>query len=252
MQLRTQARDCLYLNWAVPCAAAPPIPAPLRYEVHACDGGDHVLVSALLFRLSGLHAERWRWPRLGYPQANVRLYVLDGDGVPSVLFVRMLVPFWMLPAARWIAHQPARAALFGYPRPSQGEETSRPWCWRVRGGGALEVTGRIDSPRLGPGPRLGSWQETVDHLRQRPRGYVADRDDTRRVTTSHPTVAVWPLRVEVHRTSLLDALLPAVPAATWRLPHSAWLCPEIPFRFQLDGVPDLALRSGRVPAPGGA
>ena len=33
MFLSTEAKDCLYVNWAVPLAQAPPLPEPLRYEV---------------------------------------------------------------------------------------------------------------------------------------------------------------------------------------------------------------------------
>src|SRR4029079_18388565 len=111
MMLQSVVRDCLYLNWALPAAALPEPPAPLRYQLHASPGGEEVVfATALLFHPEGLHLDGLPLPRLSYPQCNLRLNVLDGDGMPSVLFRCMLMPSWMTPGARLLTHQPVAAA----------------------------------------------------------------------------------------------------------------------------------------------
>ena len=181
MHFRTVARDCLYLNWALPRSSAPALPAPLRYEVHGGENGEEwIFASALLFRLSGLHPPDLPFLRLSYPQMNLRLYVVDGDGVPSVLFVRMLVPRWVAPVSRILARQPAAAATFEYPSPSQGpQEGEWRWILEERVGRflrpvsrRLEIRARLGMPTFGPGPRLGSWERTVDYFQHRRRGSV--------------------------------------------------------------------------------
>ena len=99
MKLRTLLRDALYLNWALPAAAVPPPPPPLAYELHSEGGREWVFASALLFRQQGLHLPALPFARVSYPQANVRLYILDGERMPAVLFRSMLVPAWVSPAA---------------------------------------------------------------------------------------------------------------------------------------------------------
>ncbi|HTQ79664.1 MAG TPA: DUF2071 domain-containing protein, partial [Thermoanaerobaculia bacterium] len=106
MMLQSVVRDCLYLNWALPAAALPPLPPPLRYQLHPFQGEDHAFASAVLFQQEGLHLARLPSLRLSYPQCNLRLYVLDGDGVPSVLFCSMLMPLWLVPGVRLLSHQP--------------------------------------------------------------------------------------------------------------------------------------------------
>lgn len=237
MRLRTLARDCLYLNWALPLEVAPPLPRPLRYEIHHQGDREWVFASALLFRLSGLRLQALPMVGLSYPQMNLRLYVLDGNGAPSVLFVRMLVPAWVAPLTGWFARQPSIAARLAYPHPSRDLEAES-WSWRLRANregtrGKLEVHARMASPWLGAGPNLGGWQKAVDHFRHRAKGYVVWEDRLRRVTTSHPEVEVWPLEVELAATDLLENVFSEVDPEVWRIPHSAWLCPEIPFLFEL-------------------
>ena len=103
--LQSVVRDCLYLNWALPAAALPPAPAPLRYQLHPFQGEDHVFASAVLFHQEGLHLQGLPRLRLSYPQCNVRLYVLDGDSVPAVLFRSMLMPLWVVPGVRLVSQQ---------------------------------------------------------------------------------------------------------------------------------------------------
>ncbi len=250
MQLRTKALDCLYLNWALPRAAAPELPEPLRYEVHEHEGMEHVFVSALLFRLTGLRFETLPFLRLSYPQMNCRVYVLDGDGVPSVLFRRTLVPAWIVPVSRLLGRQPASAASFSFPEPSNGARSDA-WRWSIRRDTRFEVAGRVASPRLGPGPSLGSWETTLDYFRQRSRAYVVWDGQPRPITTSRPAAEVWPLRVEVDAADLVAECFGDVDSRVWREPHSAWLCPEIPFRFALAEFRALALGRGGVAAAEG-
>jgi hypothetical protein len=242
--LRTIVRDCLYLNWAFPFAAMPPAPAPLRYEIHRHAGEDWAFVSALLFRQAGLHLPNLPMPRLSYPQFNLRAYVLDPDGVPSVLFWRMLVPGWVVPGARLVGRQSADSARFEYPEPPAlcGDKVAR---WRVRAGGELEVEAKPGAPVLGEGPRLASWNTLVDTLRQRPRGYGSRANGLARVSTSHPAVEVVPVSARLVATSLLRASAPPVGLDVWPALHSAWLCPQIPFAFDFGLLPHVDAR----PAP---
>lgn len=246
MVLHTVVRDCLYLNWALPRTALPPAPEPLRYEAHREGGEDWVFVSALLFRQEGLRAGWLPGLRLSYPQCNLRSYVIDGDGVPGVLFARLLVPAWAAPAARWVGRVPCRAASLRYPHPSRAPEAES-WPWRVASGErSFGVVARQAAPSAGAGPDLGGWQRTTDHFRRRERGYVGAGAGLRRIDTSHGSVPLWPVQAEVLETSLLAGCWPG---AAWPALHSAWLCPEIPLTFEL--VPTARAAVPRqVPAPG--
>lgn len=251
MLLRTRALDCLYLNWALPRDAAPALPPGLSYEVHTWRGAEVVFASALLFRLSGLRLETVPLLRLSYPQMSCRVYVLDADGEPAVLFLRTLVPLWIVPVSRLLGRQPASAARFSYPRPSNGRGDS--WIWSVQRRRSLEVTGRLASPRLGPGPQLGTWEETLDYFRRRQRGYVVRGGRPCPIATSRISVEVWPLEVEIAAADLVAARYGEVDPEVWRHPHSAWLCPEIPFLFELAELraPSLPRARSRVPAAEG-
>ncbi len=250
MQLRTKALDCLYLNWALPRESAPALPEPLRYEVHEWDGAEYVFASALLFRLTGLRFETLPFLRLSYPQMNCRVYVLDEDGEPSVLFRRTLVPAWVVPVSRLLGRQPASAARFSFPEPSNGTRNDS-WRWSIQRQGSLEIAGKVASPRLGPGPNLGSWETTLDYFRQRSRAYVVWGGQLRPITTSRPAAEVWPLAVEIGKADLVAECFEQVDAEVWQTTHSAWLCPEIPFRFALADLRALAMGQARVPAAEG-
>jgi len=260
MKLRTVVRDCLFLNWALPVEGLPEPPAPLRYQRHAWQGRDHVFASALLFHHDAVRWSAFPLLRVGYPQLNVRLYVLDEDGVPSVLFQRELMPAWVAPGVRLVSHHPAASARLDFPRPSR-EAGAGSWSWRAERGGTLTVRAWVHSPAFGEGPRIGSWEETVRYFQERPRGYAVQGGALHRVEASHPPVeAVWPLAAEVvGGDSLLRHLLPLAPGlpgahhphpplqGTPAVPqdghghlpalHSSWLCPEIPFSFVFDLVP---------------
>lgn len=251
MQLETHALDCLYVNWALPLAAAPELPGPLRYEVHEAAGEPCVFASALLFRLSGLRLTQLPWLRVSYPQMNLRLYVLDAAGVPSVLFLRMLVPFWVAPTSILLARQPAHPAYLRFPSPI-GSPVG-PWHWQVDGLWSrlrLEVraTAEENAVRSDAGPRLGSWEKTVAYFRQRQRGYAVWKNRLRSVQTSYPPVDVWPVSVRVDEESLLAKSFSETTGEHWKRPHSSWLCPEIPFAFELGKPKPIPLAS--VPAAG--
>jgi hypothetical protein len=233
--LRTVVRDCLYLNWAVPVDSLPPPPESLRYEEH--DGGDRrvAFVSALLFRHERLHFAGLPFLKVSYPQFHLRLYVLDHEGIPSVLFHSLLVPRWVLPGARWLAGHPVLAGRFQYPRPS-GEPNSEDWRWEVRREGSLKVSARPGAPTVSAGPSLGSWERLTAHFRQRQRGYIASFGRLRSVETSQRPVPIWPLQVSLEDLHLLEHRLPLTNVEQWPELHSAWLCPEIPFVFELDSV----------------
>lgn len=251
MMLEMTVRDCLYLNWALPADALPPPVPPLRYQLHPWQGRDYVFASALLFHQDAVHLSVLPILRLGYPQLNLRLYVLDGDGVPSVLFHRMLMPSWVVPGVRLITHQPAARARLDFPRPSR-EIGDDPWVWKVERGGSLEVRAWQDSPRIGEGPRIGTWEQTVRYFYERPRGYVESTGALHRIDVIHPVADTWPLRVELSGEELFHRLLPLGTggngAVGWPGLHSSWLCPEIPFVFELGLVPKVQVAPG-MPQP---
>jgi len=246
MRLRTLVRDALYLNWAVPADALPAPPEPLRYQLREHAGRDWAFASALLFRNRGVHLPHLPLVRLSYPQLNLRLYALDGDGTPCVLFREMLMPAWVGPAVRLVSQQPVSSARFDYPEPSRDAEEDA-WRWRVARDGELVVTARRGAPPAGEGPRLGGWEETVRFFRERPRGYAKTDGRLRRIETEHPDVAVWPVAAEIADASLLARLLPLDGEGSWPPLHSAFICPRIPFVFALDLVPEVELEGGRLP-----
>lgn len=249
MKMRSLVIDALYLNWALPAAALSPPPEPLRYQGFEADGERRVFASALLFRNRGVHIDGAPFLRLSYPQLNVRLYVVDGDGVPSVLFVDMMMPLWVKPAVVLAARHPVSTARFDFPEPSL-DPAGDDWRWVVAQGKRLEVVARRGSGLTGAGPSLGSWEQTVRFFRERPRGYVESGGRLHRIDTEHPRVPVWPLAAEVVDASLLADLLPLGGDGAAGLPplHSAWLCPEIPFVFDLQLVPKVQLEAA-MPTP---
>lgn len=261
MKLQMMVRDCLYLNWALPVETLPLLPPPLRYQVHSWQGRDYAFASAVLFHQDAVHFPALPLLRFGYPQMNLRLYVLDGESAPSVLFRRMLMPSWVAPGVRLLTHQPASRARLDFPRPSR-EPGAGPWTWRVRRDGApLEVRAWLDSPQVGEGPRLGSWEQTVRYFHERPRGYAEDSGALHKIEARHPPVPNWPLHAEVRGEELFLRLLPILAGGNdgtggWPALHSAFLCPEIPFVFELGLVPKVGMApsvphpaAGRVASP---
>lgn len=248
MMLQSVARDCLYLNWAVPLDWAPPLPLPMRYEIHrGADKESLVFVTALLYRVSGLHLSALPLPRVGYPQMSVRLYVLDGSDVPSILFLRVLVPSWVVPASRLFGRQAATAARLDFPgTPLVPHDEG--WSWRVeQEGKRLEVAARPAAPFVGAGPRLGTWEQTVDYFRHRRNAYALHQKRLRSINTSRTTTALWPLAVEVGTAELVAASLPGAAGQPWPELHSAWLCPEIPFHFEIGRPLEVRLARQGVP-----
>ncbi len=246
-------RDCLYLNWALPVDILPAPPAPLRYQLHAWEGQDWVFGSALLFHQDAVRFSSLPLFQVSFPQLNLRLHVLDSDGVPSVLFRRMLMPGWMAPGVRLVGHQPASAARLRFPRPSV-DLGDGPWRWRVERGGALDIRAWRDGsaiPSPITGPRLGSWEETVRYFQVRPRGYAENNGGpARRTEMKRPATQVWPLRAEVEG----DRLLPQwfrlqTNGLPWPALHSAWLCPEAPFVLDLATAPREVAMSRGMPQP---
>ena len=265
MKLRARLRDCLYLNWALPLEALPPAPSPLRYERHllpGLHGGERrevVFGSAVLFHHEALRLAAFPFARIGYPQLNVRLYVLDEQGVPSVLFRRMLMPGWVAAGARLATRQPIERAHLHFPRPSldPGEDA---WSWRAslsRGQGeALTVEARREGTGPASLPALGGWDPMVRYFVDRTRGYASFNGALRRVETRHPDATVWPVRAEVRSPGFLPEAFGLNPEAGLPPLHSAWLAPEIPFVFDVTLLPRLSLApslpqpaAGRVGRP---
>lgn len=251
MRLRSRLRECLCLNWVVPVAILPPPPGSLRYELHSFEGSDYVLASALFFRHEEVHPESLPLVKVSFPQLNLRLYVLDDEDAPAVLFAAILVPGWVVPTAVLVGGQPARAARFEH-RGEPGSESGS-WQWHVvasggsEGGRAgLHCVATLGSPKVGAGPQIGTWQQTVDYVRLRNRGYALSRGGLRRIETEQPAVAVSPVDVDLRDAELARAMFGA---STWPELHSAWVCPEMRMRFDL--APERALALPRqAPVPG--
>jgi len=246
MKIETQLRDGLVLNWALPKDVLPTLPSTLRYQIHTEDGQDRVFVSAVLF-----HHERLHWPalplvRFSWPQMNVRICVLDEEGVPALLIRRVLLPAWAYPGARLFAGPPVAAARLDFPRPSNRLEEGE-WLWRAARGLRFEVSAKPGSPEIGAGPRLGSWERTVRYFHDRPRGYTLYPDGLRRMDVRHPPVAVWPVHSEIRESDLLAACFGLAHSALPPL-HSSWLVPDVRFSFELVLTPRLIVPAG-VPHP---
>lgn len=245
--LRTVVRDCLYLNWAFPIDLLPALPEPLVYEEHMGDGARYAFGSALLFRHEHLHLAGLPFLRFSYPQFHLRFYVRDHEDVPSLYFQSILVPGWVVPSARWVAHQPALAAHFRYPQPSAGVPADE-WSWEVVREVSLRLSARTAPPQIAVGPSLGSWDRTVDYFRLRSRGYVLSAGGLHPVATSQRAVPLWPLQVSLEDLSLLRRCLSLNGDRHWPEPHSAWLCPEVPYQFELS-ADTLRESLRRSPAP---
>ena len=204
-----------------------------------------MFASALLFRQQGIHLLSAPWARISYPQLNLRFYTLDHDDVPSVLFHAMWVPTWVVPAARVIGRQPVQGASMRFP--DSVDLSDGTFRWRVASGSGLDVSAAPGSAAVGTGPRIGAWSETVGYFRQRPRGYSLGTSGLRRVETSHVSTSVWPMDVELADVSLLESCL-ALPRGLPEL-HSAWVCPELHFDFEVLPESEAAL-ARTLPAPG--
>lgn len=249
MVLATTVRDCLFLNWALPSPALPPLPEPLRHELHPGSDREWGFASALLFFQEKLHFRSFPLVRLSHPQLNLRYNVLDAEGQPAVYFRRVLVPLWVVPAVRVMGSLPARGARLEFPRPSLDPEEEG-WTWRAGGEGGLVVRARRGAPPAGAGPQVGEWEDTVRFFRERRRGYTTGGGGLRRIDTRQPREPVWPMKVEIEGDALVSeglGLAPDVPLAL----HSAWLCPEMALTFEtarVHAVEEPVRRS--VPAAG--
>lgn len=250
MRWSTRAQDCLYLNWAVPRDHVPDLPSPLTYEVHRSGNDDVVFVSALFFYLTDLRADVLPAMGLSYPQVNLLFYVSDAEGRPAMLFHRLLVPSWVAPLSRLLGRQPAQSARLSFPRVSR-DLAEESWTWNVRRRECLRVRCRLSSPHLGPGPDLGGWQQAQHHFRNRSRGYVLWGRRLRSIRTTYFANDVMPVAVDIEEAGWLAKELPECPDGVWTTPHSAWLCPEIPFAFEFGKAIQLPLPGQRVAAAEG-
>jgi hypothetical protein len=194
-----------------------------------------VFGSVLLFRHEHLHVAGLPFLRLSYPQLNIRFYVTDHEEVPSIFLYRLLVPHWVVPSSRWLAGQPAVGGRFNFPTPSENAPADA-WQWKVHRDANLDLTARRGAPQVGAGPPLGSWERMTSYFRQRRRAYLVSAAGLKSVETSQRSVPIWPLSVEIQERQLLDVSLPLPEGTEWPELHSAWLCPEIPFVFELDSA----------------
>jgi len=239
MNVRAVVRDCLLIHWALPPETLPAPPAPLRYDVHCLEGcGSRVLATALFFFHEGVRVSALPILRFSYPQFSLALPVRDEDNVPGLLFEKVLVPAWVLPAARLVARQPVATARLNYDRPSEAMGEHQ-WRWQVEKDGELVVEARQAAP--GDEGPLGSWNCLIDSLRQRHRGYCRSGRGFRRFETRILDGEAWPLAATVHDAGLLEQCFPAVSPETWYQPRSGLLFPQLPLETELSLASQMAL-----------
>lgn len=233
-----EARDCLYLNWAIPAERMPPPPAPLRYDVR--DG--FALASTVLYRLERTGTLGLLAP--GHPQLDFHVCTLDEAGRPSFFMHCVLIPTWVLPGARLMARLPAHTASFDFPGPRAGAGERN---WRVCRRDCLDLSACEGAPAPGVEPDLGSWRRTVTFFQRRRRGYYPSAEGLRPIDVARPEIEVVPMSVEVRDAALVERCL-GLAAGPPSVFHSAWFCPEVPFAFARSEAPT-GLPKG-LPAPG--
>ena len=238
MILETALADALYLNWAIPEAALPPLPEALRYETAMDGGASYGFFSLVLFRQVGLHMRSASWLALSYPQVNARFYVRDAASTPSVFLVRQLAPAWVVPIARAVARQPLSAGMLDFPRAGVALDGER--RWRGHAGRGYEVAAKPGAPRHGA-PKLGEWAAVGAFFRERSRAYWLQGGTLRRTATEHPPADIVPMAVEIVSSDWLATFLPFEPATSWNEPHSAFLVPEVRLVFELGTRPEIAV-----------
>jgi hypothetical protein len=242
----SELRDALYVNWALPLDALPSPPEPLRPDTLRRGDSEIGFVTLVLFRQTGLRRTGFVWPRLSFPQCNFRLLVRDDELVASILYLRQLVPAWVVPFARAFGRQPASAAVFersgGQAGPHSVEQH-----WAFAAGRRFELKAVPGASALEP-LVPGGWNENVAYFRERPRGYVAANGDLRRLSAEQPPSDAVPMRVEVICADWLVERLPEVPADCWHATHSAFLIPSL----QLSVVVETGLeaRAAALPVSG--
>jgi uncharacterized protein YqjF (DUF2071 family) len=237
--LETALADALYLNWAIPEAALPELPAELRYDTVVDGGKSWGFFSLVLFRQVGLHWRSASWLTLSYPQANARFYVRDSEAVPAVFLWKQLAPAWVVPIARIVAHQPISAGLLDFPRAGlAGIDGAQ--RWRAHAGKGLEFVAEAGSSPPGS-PRLGEWDATATFFRERSRAYWRLGESLRWTETEHPAADALPMSVEVVNVDWLDTFLPFAPASSWSALHSSFLVPRVRLAFLLGTRPELAV-----------
>ena len=228
-------QNALYVSWALPIGSLPQPPAPLVLDTLHRGDLELGFVTLVLFRQAGLRRAGLPWPSLSFPQCNLRLLVRDQERVASILFLRQLVPAWVVPFARAFGRQPASAAVFeaeGGPGPELR--------WRFAAGQRLDLVAKPGAPKLEP-LVPGGWEENVAFFRERPRGYVAPSGDSgerglRRISAAHPASEAIPMRVELATADWLGARLPEVPLDAWSQIHSAFLIPSIQLSVAIESA----------------
>jgi len=205
-------------------------------------------VTALLALHQGVQVADFPILSLTYPQFSLGLPVLGEDCVPGLLFETVMVPAWVLPAARLVARQPVSTARLSFDRPSvqMDEET---WRWAVEKDGGFSVEARQAAP--GEGSPVGSWKTFIDSLRQRRQGYYRNGKGVRRFETRVLDGEAWPLAAEATDTGLLERAFPQVEGASWSQLRSAVLFPELPLETELSLAPQVSL-GRQVPPPVGS
>jgi hypothetical protein len=246
MIFRAEIRDCLFLNWALPVAAAPDPPEALRYDIREGADGPFVFASALLCRQSRLGVDSLPVPWVDSPLAQIHLCTLDEDGLPSVLIRAVMVPRWLAPGARWVIRQPAKAARLTFPR--RVEEASE-WRWEVERAGRLVVDGSLGPPAPGSGPKIGSWEETVAYFRRRAVGYFESFGTLRRLELRRSRSDVTPVRAEIVENDLMFHCLGCTASEASVALHSAWLSSPMSVSYEWSATKSTPVGS-RLPAPG--
>lgn len=228
---QTVIQDCLWLNWAVPEACLPPLPAPLGYDVCRTHDGNFVFVSALLFRQHGLGAEM-KLPGVSYPQCQLHACARDGDGIACAWVFGMWLPNWLATSVRWVGGRPVRGARLEFPGAGEPGVRGESWSWSVRRSRQLAVEANLASAPPGAGPSLGSWKETLAYFRRQRLEYFLVRGKWRRFEVERSSEAAVPVTARVSEDGLVREYLRNGEDALPGL-HSSWLLPEVNISFEL-------------------
>ena len=229
MKLQSTVHDCLYLNWMLDPGTAPGLPEGLSYDCREIGGQERCFASLLLFRQRGLHWTPTPWLPLSHPQANLRLYVVDGAGSPAVVFLAIWVPGWMSGVMRSMTGVPATGARLRFPRAPVYPDLRG--TWMIECGQRVVVTSR---PGVIAGAKLGTWPQTVEFFRRRENGYVETGRGWRRVNAVQPDAEATPVSVTIEESDLTDKVMgEALSGADLQ---SAFLCEKLPFSFELSSA----------------
>jgi hypothetical protein len=186
MNWQSRLSDVLYLNFAVNQEEVERLlPPETTVDSRLHRGEPWGVFSLVLFRHDPLRPESIGWPQFRFPQVNLRIYVKDSDGTPSVYFKQLYMSSLRAFVTRWYTHQPVTAMTLNFPaRVHDGGE----YRWNLSDRGEGNIAGKVGRDQRISGNLLGlfdSEEDFLQYIRQRPLAYYsAGMDYVYRVNVS--------------------------------------------------------------------